>query len=70
MLSVNTARAKVMNEITFCKSGCCEAACVELGLEPYEGLMNEPPLPSAPLPGVPRLPSLRPASTYVIIEIK
>lgn len=34
-LSVPKASAKVMNEIAFCKSGCCEVACVELGLVPY-----------------------------------
>lgn len=34
-VSVNPAHTKAMNEITFCKSGCCEVACVELGLEPY-----------------------------------
>lgn len=34
-LSVPKASAKVMNEITFCKSGCCEVARVELGLVPY-----------------------------------
>lgn len=39
-----------MNEITFCKSGCCEVARVELGLEPYGAWwMNLVPLcPSIP----------------------